>query len=147
MQFQFSFKHMETSTSLQKYAEDKIKNQIEKFVTKPIEAHVTFSVDNHRHIAHCSLKSGDGFSIEVEHTCEDMYGSVDKLLDKLTAQLKKKKEKLKGHYTKTQRTQKHIENQYKSTQNEHIDYDNVEIDAEDIIKYEQARKKLASSTS
>ncbi|MBF0440917.1 MAG: ribosome-associated translation inhibitor RaiA [Oligoflexales bacterium] len=144
MQFQFSFKHMETSASLQKYTEEKLRSQIEKFVTKPIEAHVTFSVDNHRHIAHCSLTGGDGFSIEVEHSCEDMYGSVDKLLDKLTVQLKKKKEKLKGHQRPNRSNRYADKNSGNSSE---IDYDTVEIDAEDIIKYEKARKRLSSTVS
>lgn len=139
MQFQFSFKHMDASTSLQRYTEDKLRTQIEKFVTKPIEAHITFSVDNHRHIAHCALNGGDGFSMQVEHICEDMYGSVDKMLDKLTVQLKRKKEKLKGH-----KGGRGLKNSFKKgykKQQDGSDFESLEIDASDIIKYEEARKK------
>jgi putative sigma-54 modulation protein len=100
MQFQFSFKHMETSDALTSYAETKIRDKIMKFVTKPIDAHVTFSVDRHNHMAHLSVHGGDGFNLQVEHTCEDMYGSVDRVVDKLEVQLKKHKEKLKNHKVK-----------------------------------------------
>ena len=50
MQFQFSFKHMESSQALSQLAETKIKDKVSKFVTKPIEAHVTFVVERHDHI-------------------------------------------------------------------------------------------------
>ena len=130
---------MTPSDSLQKYAEDKIKQEIQKFVTKPVDAHVTFTVDNHRHIVHCALAGGDGFSVQVEHECDDMYGSIDRMLDKLTVQLKRKKDRLKDHKPqKGPRKDHHIEKDV-------VDFDSVEIDAEDILKYERARKRLAGS--
>lgn len=137
MQFQFSFKQMNVSTALQEYAEEKIRSQVKKFVTKPIEAHVTFSVDRHRHVAHCALVSGDGFSMQVEHTCEDMYGSVDRMLDKLSVQLKRKKEKLKGH--KPGRRIRKVKVKDKGE----FDIDAAEIDASDIIRWEDRRKKVS----
>ena len=141
MQFQFSFKHMSTSAALQKYAEDKLRAQIEKFVSKPIEAHVVFLVDNHRHIAQCALTGGDGFSIQVEHECDDMYGSIDHVVDKLTARLKKKKDKLKEH--KPMRG-KVSDFNYRA-EKDIVDIDNVEVDAADIIKFEQARRRQTGS--
>lgn len=134
MQFQFSFKRMETSTALKNYTEEKLKTQIRKFVTKPIEAHVTFSVDRHHNIAQCSLKAGDGFKIEVQHSCGDMYGSVDRMLDKLFTQLKRKKDRLKGH--KGNRNFKSLK--YKDPDT--IDYNSAEIDAADIVAWEERRK-------
>jgi putative sigma-54 modulation protein len=132
MQFQFSFKHMATSDALQSYAEDKFQEKIQKFVTKPMAAHVTFSVNRHQHTAHLSFRAGDGFSIEVEHTSSDMYASVDQMVDKLSTQLKKQKEKLKDHkQTKL------------STQLETVDAEEDEVDAGDIIKLEQARRRAA----
>ena len=63
MQFQFSFKHMQVSESLKSYTEGKVKSLVKKFVTKPIEAKITFSVDKHRHEAHLALMGGDGFLV------------------------------------------------------------------------------------
>lgn len=133
MQFRFSFKHMETSPALQTYAKDKIKVEVEKFVTKPIEAHVTFSVDRHQHHVLCSLAGGDGFSVNVEHSCEDMYGSVDHMIDKMVTQLKKRKEKLKDH--------KHNKpDEPFAEHDEGDDYESAPIDASDIVKYEKVAK-------
>ncbi|MCX6129679.1 MAG: ribosome-associated translation inhibitor RaiA [Proteobacteria bacterium] len=133
MQFRFTFKHMETSLALQNYALEKIKIEVEKFVTKPIEAHVTFSVDRHQHLVLCSLSGGDGFSVNVEHACEDMYGSVDHMIDKMVSQLKKKKEKLKDH--------KHHKAPEPFGATGTDDYDSVPIDAADIVKFETVLKR------
>jgi len=117
---------MESSAALQSYARDKIKVEVEKFVTKPIEAHVTFSVDKHEQHVLCVLSGGDGFKLNVEHSCADMYGSVDHMIDKLVTQLQRKKEKLKDH--------KHAKHREPFADNED---DDAPIDAADILKYEQ----------
>jgi ribosomal subunit interface protein len=134
MQFRFSFKHMETSQALQNYAKEKIKVEVEKFVTKPIEAHVTFSVDRHQHLVLCSLAGGDGFTVNVEHACEDMYGSVDHMIDKMVTQLQRKKEKLKDH--KHQKSPAPFR-----TMQPDDDYDAAPIDAADIVKFENVAKQ------
>lgn len=130
MQFRFSFKHMETSPSLEMYAREKIQVEVEKFATKPIEAHVTFSVDKHQQHVFCTLTGGDGFKLNVEHSCEDMYGSVDHMIDKLVTQLQRKKEKLKDH--------KHFKVRDPAGIAVPDLHELPDIDAADILKYEQA---------
>ena len=136
MQYQFIFKHMESSAALQSYAEEKIDATVRKFVTKPIEVQVTFWVNRHQHHTLCTLLGGDGFKISVEYACLDMYGSVDHLIDRLAAQLKRKKDKLKNHkYRESLKTL--------SVAPVEVE-DDYTVDATDIIKYEQARRKRAS---
>ena len=139
MQFRFSFKQMDPSEALRAYAEDKIRDKISKYATKPIEAHVTFKVAKHEHIAHCSVSGGDGFNVQVEHVCEDMYGSVDRLIDKLEVQLKRHKERLKGHKGRSGHRD------YPTDMGPQDDgrsgnLDVAVVDAEDIIKYEQVKR-------
>ena len=136
MQIRFSFKHMETSDALISYAEEKIRNKIEKFSTKPIEAHVVFSVENLDQMAHCHERGGDGFSMEVQASCTDMYGSVDKLIDKLEAQLKKHKEKLKDHKHMAKLADLAVESLPDKS-----DPDEVPVDANDLVKFEKAKLK------
>lgn len=142
MQFHFSFRHMQTSEALQNYAEQKLTEKILKYVTKPIEAHVSFSVVRHEHIAHCSLRAGDGFSIDVEHSCGDMYGSIDHMVDKLSTQLKKQKEKLKDH--KHERSIRQL-----AVGEEEVRYEKdaellEAVDAGDIVKFEQSRRRAGA---
>jgi ribosomal subunit interface protein len=128
---------MEVSPALQQYAEEKITAQIEKFVTKPIEANVTFSVDKHQHRAQLSLFGGDGFTVQVEHVCPDMYASLDKLVDKLGIKLRKVKDKIKEHKGKPGTRG------FGTPQEPDINYSTTEIDAGDIVKYEEKRKRAA----
>ena len=135
MRFKFSFLHMETSNALRTYAEGKVNQEVQKFSTKPVECHVTFSVDRHNHTAHLSMNGGDGFMLEVDHTCTDMYGSVDHMIDKLQSQLRKHKEKLKKHKgNKAKRDVIYLTER---------SFDNAEIDAGDILKFEAARRKVS----
>ena len=97
MQVQFAFKHMKSSQALRSYTEDKLLPIISRYVTKPVETRVTFSVDKQRYSASCVLRGGDGFSVQVEHVGDEMYRAVDCMLDKFKTQLKRVKEKLKDH--------------------------------------------------
>ena len=129
MQFRYVFKRMESSDTLRDYTESKLRDRIEKYVTKPIEVQVTYSVDKHNQQVRCSLTGGDGFNIDVEHTCNDIYASVDNMLDKLTVQLQKQKDKIKDY--KRHNKEGSIKN---------LDLDQDYIDAEDIVKYEKLKK-------
>ena len=134
MNFKFSFKHMSTSPALTTHAESKIRTEIEKLVTKPVDCHVTFSVDRFNHTAHLSFGAGDGFSFQVEHTSHDMYASVDFMVDKLEVQLRRQKEKLKEHKGKRPAHKKSSFD---------LAADQTEIDAEDILRYEAARRRAS----
>lgn len=138
MQCRFSFKHMETSESLSNYANEKIISKIERFSTKPIEAHVTFEVEGHMHHTHVNVHGGDGFNFQVDATSPDMYASVDLVIDKLEAQLKRRKERLKkhknNHNVKFMAPQEPLDKE---------DCDNVPVDAADLLKYEKARARAS----
>lgn len=126
---------METSEALQNYAQEKIDEKIKKFVTKPIEAKINFDAQKQSHRAHLTLKAGDGFSIDVEHTCDDMYASVDHLVHKLSMQLKRQKDRLKEHKNKP--TVKHLTV---------AEVTPDPVDAEDIIRFEEGKKKAQGGT-
>src|SRR4051812_11516522 len=131
MRSQFSFKHMKSSSALSEYASDKILGRIQKLATKPIESHVTFIVESGEHKAHCSVKGGDGFNLEVEAVSSDMYASVDLLSDKLYAQLLKQKEKLKHHKNSVTLKNLKVEDVLSPE-----DCDSVPVDANDVVKFE-----------
>jgi putative sigma-54 modulation protein len=127
---------MDSSDSLSAFATKKILEKIDRFSTKPIEAHMTFSVNNHEHHAQLAVKGGDGFNFQVEAVSQGMYGSIDLLVDKLEVQLRKKKERLKKH--KYKNNIRHLG--FKDD----VNVDSDAVDAEDVIKFEQARQRKAS---
>lgn len=136
MQFHFSFKHMPSSSALESYAEEKLREKIERFVTKPIEAFVVFDVTRHLHRGHVRLKAGDGFSADVEHESEDMYATIDQMADKLEAQLRKHKEILKDH--RHHNGPRDIRDLFPDEGEE-----GEAVDASEILRYERGRRRMA----
>jgi len=134
MQCRFSFKHMATSEALTEYTESKVVHKIERFSSKPIDAHITFSVEGYNQIAHCSVRGGDGCNFEVESQAKDMYAAVDVLVDKMSAQLKKLKEKVKSH---------HKDETIMDTLPQEIldpeECDDVPVDAADLLKLARSK--------
>jgi ribosomal subunit interface protein len=97
MEMQFYFKEMDSSDALRDYAELKIRDKVSKLSSKPVMAHVTFSLQPPKRKIHLHLHAGDGVSSEVEIVDEDMYAAIDKMVDTLEEQLRRQKEILKDH--------------------------------------------------
>ena len=62
----------------------------------PAEAHIVLTVEIIRHIAEITLTC-DRLKIHAKEDSESMYSSIDALMDKVKAQIKKHKEKLRRH--------------------------------------------------
>ena len=107
-------------------------------MTKTVSSRVAFEVERNLQHVHLTVQGGDGFNMEVNASCPDMYGSIDLLVDKLTVQLKRRKEKLKDHKNKPVSSLRSLPIR------DDWDSDSAPIEAEDLIKLEHARKKRAS---
>lgn len=95
MQFSITFRHMEPSEHLKDYARDKL-SKLEKYLNSVMVADVTLSIEKFRHKAEAII-TADGLKIKAEEETEDMYSSVDILLDKIERQVKRSRNKLKDH--------------------------------------------------
>ena len=136
MQYQFSYRDMKPEKVLQDYAEKRITQKVEKFITKPKLAEISFLQQGKTYIIHCKITAGDRFSCQAEAKSEDKLGAVDFLAGKLEVQLKRQKEKLKDHRPRNSKTYRN------NRKSQYDDCDKVPIDAEDLIKYEKARLKI-----
>ena len=102
MQVTVTFRHMESSDALRKYAEEKSERLV-KFLNEPIEIHWVLSVEKIRHIADTIRHIADttvvanGATIKAQSNTQDMYSSIDTVMDKLEKQVRKHKEKTKDH--------------------------------------------------
>ena len=132
--FQFVFKNMASSVAVESHATKKIQDSILRYVTKPKHFHATFSVEKHLHKVHLTLDAGDGFRTDVNAETTDMYASIDEAAQKLEKQMRKQKEKLKNH-----KRGDHLRDV--AVFEVRSGYDNVAIDAEDILKYESRKKR------
>ncbi len=85
-------RHLEVTSALRDYAESKVK-KFEKYISPISEAQVTLSVEKYRHKAEILLKA-NGVMIQAESVTEEIYSSIDEVIEKLERQIKKYKEKL-----------------------------------------------------
>ncbi|MDI9482162.1 MAG: ribosome-associated translation inhibitor RaiA [Bacillota bacterium] len=92
MKYIFSGKNINLSSSLKQHATKKL-NKIEKFFKPETECHLTFSVEKNRNIFEVTILS-KGLFIRAEETTNDMYASIDAVIDKLERQIRKNKTKL-----------------------------------------------------
>lgn len=97
MRTTFFFHKMKSNRRLQQYASRKINEKIEKFVTKVVDVRIGFEHEAAEYKLTCHVVGGDGFAFHIKAKCEDPYGSVDLLLDKLERVLRKHKGRVKDH--------------------------------------------------
>ncbi len=98
MNIAFTFKNFEPSDHLKKYARRRFE-KLGRFFGKAsgLEVQVNLSIDKFRQV--CDVRvSGEGLSLQATEQTEEMYSSIDLVLDKLEAQVKKHVSRLKKHH-------------------------------------------------
>lgn len=105
MKIKFNFKNFEPSEHLKKYARERYE-KLSKYLhdTDVAELQVNLEVEKFRHIAEVILTAKDMHISATEET-EDMYSTVDLSLDKLEAQLRRQREKVKDKKKKIREKQ------------------------------------------
>lgn len=95
MRVSVTFRHMDNSDALKKYAEDKI-GRLQKYVYSPVDASVVLSVEKHRQIAEVVINA-EKMTIKGREATENMYSAIDMVMEKIEKQIKKHKERLVSH--------------------------------------------------
>ncbi|MDY0220179.1 MAG: ribosome-associated translation inhibitor RaiA [Desulfobacterium sp.] len=95
MQITVTFKQIDPSDALKSYVQKKV-DRFDKMLESPAEANVVLSVEKIRHIAEITLVC-DRLKIHAKEESENMYSSIDTLMDKIAAQIKKSKDKMRHH--------------------------------------------------
>ena len=86
MNISITFRHMEPSEAIKSYASGKVA-KLQKFLRQPMTAKVTLSLSKLHHVAETQISSG-GAHLEAKETSDDMYASIDKVIDKLERQIR-----------------------------------------------------------
>jgi len=86
MRVTFSFRNMESSDAVKAYASEKIA-KIQKYMRAPLHAEFTFSMERHLHRVDLTV-TGDGHQYAVHGHSEDMYASIDLVMDKIDRQVR-----------------------------------------------------------
>ncbi|HKU36640.1 MAG TPA: ribosome-associated translation inhibitor RaiA [Polyangiales bacterium] len=84
MKIAFTFRNFESSDSLKGYATDKVA-KLQKYLHAPLSATLTFSVERHLHCVDLLLHAGGETYLAREEN-EDMYASIDLVIDKIRRQ-------------------------------------------------------------
>lgn len=88
---QFTGLKTEATDALRQFTNEKFE-RLYKFAPNITSIHVTFNVDKLRHIAEANIHIPKN-EIHAKAESDDMYKTIDSLIDKLTRQLAKHKEK------------------------------------------------------
>ena len=92
MKFYVSAKNTSVTEAMQDKAEKKV-GKFAKFFRPDTEAHLAFNVEKDRNTFEVTLKS-KGLNIRAEETTDDMYASIDLVIEKLERQIRKYKTRL-----------------------------------------------------
>ncbi|MBL0700288.1 MAG: ribosome-associated translation inhibitor RaiA [Desulfosarcina sp.] len=95
MQTNVMFKNLDHSEDLKSYVQGKL-DRFDKLLDNPAMATVVLSMQKFRRIAEINI-SGDRLNIKGKEETEDIYSAIDNVLDKLQKQIKKNKQKTRGH--------------------------------------------------
>ena len=87
-----TFRNTDASQALKNYAIEKFTSCLKKFVRQDTEARVILQVEKIRQIAEITFNN-DGINFKNKEESDDMYKSIDMLVDSLTNQLRRHKEK------------------------------------------------------
>lgn len=96
MQLSVTFRHMEPSEPIKQYVTDKLE-RIKKFFPDPIRAQIVMSLERYLHRADIIITLHNGLTIKSGELTDNMYSSIDLVMDKIERQIIKYKEKIYSH--------------------------------------------------
>jgi len=92
-----TFRQVRPTDALRRHAESKTQ-RLQKFLRRPVEAHVVLSVLKHRHIAEFVV-TADRMNVTATEETSDLYSAIDLAIAKIERQLAKRiaKRKTRKH--------------------------------------------------
>lgn len=95
MRIAFTFRQIDSSDAVKGYTTEKL-GKLQKYLQAPIDADVTFSLERHLQKVEVHLRS-DGHTYLAHQESEDMYASIDKVVDTLDRQVRRLKDAEHDH--------------------------------------------------
>jgi putative sigma-54 modulation protein len=90
MNITITFRHMDGTESVKKYAHEKIA-KLQKFLRQAMTGQVTLTVEGLEHSAEVNIQSGS-HHFHAHERGTDLYASIDRVHDKLERQIRADKE-------------------------------------------------------
>ena len=101
MKISVTFRNREGENWHKEYIDQKLK-KLEKYMDTPVEARVGLSVEKFRNVAEVNLMT-NGQNLNAKEEAKDMSLAIDNAIEKIERQLKKRKEKIRGHKSNASR--------------------------------------------
>ena len=96
MEMTVTGRHMDITPAIREYSAKRL-DQIGIDFPRILSAHYILEVDKFRHIAELVLQCGNHLTIEASGVSEDLYASIDSVVDKATRQMRKYKTRMQRH--------------------------------------------------
>ncbi len=101
MNISVTFRNKEGENWHKEYIDQRLK-KLEKYLDTPVEARVVLSIEKFRNVAEINLMT-NGQNINAKEEAKDMYLAIDNAIEKIERQIKKRKERIRGHKTNSAR--------------------------------------------
>jgi ribosome hibernation promoting factor len=95
MNINVTFRHLPSSDALRDHAREKVE-KFKTYLVEPMEIHIVLRVEKIRQIAEININSKNYRAHAIEES-QDMYTSIDKVVSKAFAQVRRHKERVKDH--------------------------------------------------
>ncbi len=96
MQINITGHHVEVTPALRAYATEKLQ-RISRHFDHVISINVILRVENHQQQADAKILAA-GKSLFAQESDSDMYAAIDGLVDKLDRQVRRHKDRVRGHH-------------------------------------------------
>jgi putative sigma-54 modulation protein len=117
-------KNINVTPALKEHAQEKVGKLEKYFKGEPMEVQITFEVEKDRHIVEVTAYI-NGIILRGEEATDDMYASIDGVIEKVVRQIHKYKTRI--HRKLIERKQEYKE-EYKEERTEQLREDNIEED-------------------
>ena len=101
MKISVTFRNTEGDNWHKEYIDQKLK-RLDKYLDTPVEARVVLSVEKFRNVAEVNLMTNRQ-TLNSKEEAKEMSLAIDNAVEKIERQLKKRKEKTRGHKTNAAR--------------------------------------------
>lgn len=132
MQIVVKGKQIDVGDSLREHVEQNVSDVVRKYFHQPIEGTVIFSKDASFFKTEIIIHASSKISLQSSAEAADIYPSFDLALEKITARLRRYKNKLRDNHHKTHKEEA-ISNQYVIDTNNQTDTMVADSDTESMI--------------
>ncbi len=91
-----TFRHTESTPALKSYATEKVMHCLRKYLSNSADVQIVLEVQKRDHMVEVILRT-KGYDITAKEKTEDLYSAIDKVVDNLDKQIRKRKERMQDH--------------------------------------------------